>query len=208
MRSGAALGIALLALTGSLTACASEARSGGGDGVGERSRATAGTGSGSTGPTGEDTPLSEERVDDVTGVHTELGVEYATTPPMSGDHSQVPLVCDVYDEVVPDENAVHSLEHGAVWVTYDPDQVDEAGVEQLVDIALDGTDKLIVSPYEGLPAPVVVSAWNRQLRLTGPGDAGLDEFLAAYGDGHTSPEPQVSCDYGVGAGGQQVFPSA
>lgn len=194
--AGAAVGLALL----TLTACASEPGNGGGEGPS--------TGSTSTRTAGENTPLSEEIVGNVTGVHTELGVEYATTPPMSGDHSQVPLVCDVYDVAVIDEHAVHSLEHGAVWVTYDPDLVDEDGVEELVDIALDGTDKLIVSPYEGLPAPVVVSAWNRQLRLTGPGDGGLDDFLAAYGDGHTSPEPNVPCDYGVAADGQQVFPSA
>lgn len=198
MRAALAVGLSLFALT----ACASEASTG----------AVAGEEPAGAGATvrsaGEDTPLAEEIVGDATGVHTELGVEYATTPPMSGDHSQVPLVCGVYDEEVPDEHAVHSLEHGAVWVTYDPEQVDEAGVEQLVDIALDGTDKVIVSPYEGLPAPVVVSAWNRQLRLSGPDDAGLDDFLAAYADGHTSPEPNVSCGYGVGVGGEQVFPSA
>ena len=41
-------------------------------------------------------------------------------PPVGGDHNPVWMNCDgdVYKKPIPDVNAVHSLEHGAVWVTY------------------------------------------------------------------------------------------
>lgn len=43
---------------------------------------------------------------------------YNSNPPTSGDHYQVPLNWGVYSEPVQDEKAVHNLEHGGVWVTY------------------------------------------------------------------------------------------
>ena len=62
------------------------------------------------------------------GQHTEGNVDYAQTPPAGGPHDPVWQNCGFYTEPVRDENAVHSLEHGAVWITYLPslpqDQVD------------------------------------------------------------------------------------
>ena len=28
--------------------------------------------------------------------------------------------CGIYDKPVPSERAVHNLEHGAIWITYQP----------------------------------------------------------------------------------------
>lgn len=129
--------------------------------------------------------------------HTPMPVTYAETPPMGGPHHVLPLVCGTYEEPVPAEHAVHSLEHGVVWVTYDPGVVDEAGVRSLERLL---PEKAILSPHADLPTPVVVTAWDHQLALTGHRDRGLVDFLAEYGDGHTSPEPRVPCDYGVTPG--------
>ena len=52
--------------------------------------------------------------------HVAGPVAYSVTPPVGGDHSPVWLNCGVYDRPVPNERAVHDLEHGAVWVTYRP----------------------------------------------------------------------------------------
>src|SRR5882672_1849597 len=41
-------------------------------------------------------------------------------PPSGGAHNPTPLTCGYYDKQPPDEFAVHSLEHGAVWIAYDP----------------------------------------------------------------------------------------
>ena len=49
-------------------------------------------------------------------------IAYPISPPIGGDHSAAWQNCegDVYSAEVPKEHAVHSLEHGAVWVTYRP----------------------------------------------------------------------------------------
>ncbi|TFC21391.1 DUF3105 domain-containing protein [Cryobacterium glucosi] len=58
-----------------------------------------------------------------TSQHVTGTVKYNPLPPVGGDHSVTLLNCGVYSENVPNENAVHSLEHGAVWVTYDASTV-------------------------------------------------------------------------------------
>ncbi|MDO9396980.1 MAG: DUF3105 domain-containing protein, partial [Herbiconiux sp.] len=99
----------------------------------------------------------------LTSNHVEGSVDYAMTPPAGGDHAAVWLNCGVYSEPVPNENAVHALEHGAVWVTYDPTQVDEAGVETLRSKLPD--TYVVLSPFADLGAPVVASAWGNQVFL-------------------------------------------
>jgi hypothetical protein len=63
--------------------------------------------------------------------HKDGTLTYVTTPPVGGDHNPLWQNCmgDVYDQAIANEHAVHSLEHGAVWVTYKPgipqDQIDD-----------------------------------------------------------------------------------
>ncbi|MEO5852345.1 MAG: DUF3105 domain-containing protein [Nocardioides sp.] len=141
-----------------------------------------------------DADLSEVVVvEKPTSRHTESEVTYDQTPPAGGDHDPTWLECGVYDRPVREENAVHSLEHGTVWVTYRPG-LDEAGVATLAAAV---PDEAIVSPYDGLSSAVVVTVWGAQLALTGPDDPRLALFLTEYGDGHTSPEPSASCAGGV-----------
>ena len=102
--------------------------------------------------------------------HVTTAVTYAQTPPAGGEHAPVWLNCGTYPKPVPNENAVHAMEHGAVWVTYRPD-LPAAQVQQLRQAIPD--TYAVLSPYPGLPAPVVASAWGKQLALTtgmsGPG---------------------------------------
>ena len=125
--------------------------------------------------------------------HTTEDVTYPQDPPAGGAHAPIWLACGVYDEPVRDENAVHDLEHGSVWITHDPGlSADE--VEQL---AAQLPDNGIMSPREGLPSPVVVTVWGAQLRLDGADDARLGLFLEEYGDGRTAPELGVTCEGGT-----------
>ena len=55
----------------------------------------------------------------------------------------------------------------------------------------------MLSPYADQQAPVVVTVWDTQLALTGADDPRLEEFIARYGDGGSSPEPFASCEGGV-----------
>ncbi|RYP87022.1 DUF3105 domain-containing protein [Nocardioides guangzhouensis] len=125
-------------------------------------------------------------------VHTEDQVSYTQAPPVGGDHANEWLQCGRYDEPVREENMVHSLEHGTVWITYRPG-LPAADLRALADVL---PAKGVLSPYADQSAPVVVTVWNTQLRLAGADDQRLDEFVATYGDGGTSPEPFASCEGG------------
>jgi Protein of unknown function (DUF3105) len=128
----------------------------------------------------------------VTGTHTLRSVTYAEIPPHSGDHSLVWQRCGFYDEPVGNEHAVHSLEHGAVWITYQPDlPSDQVNVLR----AMAGAEEyLLVSPYDGLPAPVVVSAWNQQVQLDSVNDPRLDASVQDFISNPQAPEPDGGCD--------------
>lgn len=129
-------------------------------------------------------------------VHVAEPVTYDETPPMGGPHYTAWLNCGVYDAPVPNENAVHSMEHGAVWITYQPDLAAEE-VEELQD-AVAGETYTVLSPYPDLPSPIVLSAWNNQLAVDSADDPRVDAFLTRFVQGAQTPEPGASCSNGVG----------
>jgi hypothetical protein len=135
--------------------------------------------------------------------HTTDPVTYTETPPAGGPHDPVWLDCGSYTQPVRNENAVHALEHGTVWITYRPGT--SAADVQTLETALGSVKdkKTILSPYPGLPSPAVVTVWNAQLDLDSADDPRLQDFLDFYGDGHTAPEAAMaSC-----AGGKQIYAS-
>lgn len=125
--------------------------------------------------------------------HTRSEVDYPQNPPVGGQHAPVWLACGVFDEPVRDENVVHDLEHGTVWITHAP-SMSAADIESL---AAQLPDNGIMSPRGGLPSPVVVTVWGVQLQLDGADDERLGLFLEEYGDGHTAPEFGASCQGGT-----------
>ena len=123
--------------------------------------------------------------------HTEGPVEYTENPPVGGVHDSVWYTCQYYDTTIRTENAVHSLEHGAIWITFDPnlpqDQKDH--IKNLTE----EQGYIIASPVEGLPSPVVASSWNHQIQLQDANDDDLRRFIATYKQGPDTPEPGASC---------------
>lgn len=128
--------------------------------------------------------------------HVEEPVTYAQTPPVGGNHAPVWQNCGFYDVPIADENAVHSMEHGAVWITYRPDLPGEqvAALRRLAE----ARSYILVSPYPDLPAPVVASAWGEQLRLDATEDSRLDAFIRAFRLGPRAPEAGEPCTGGIG----------
>jgi hypothetical protein len=128
--------------------------------------------------------------------HTADPVPYPQIPPVGGPHDPVLQNCGFYDVPVRNENAVHSLEHGTVWITYSPDlPLDQ--VEALRALS-SGRTHVLVSPYPGLPAPVVASAWGEQLMLDGAYDPRLEQFINAFEQGPQNLEPGAPCSGGIG----------
>lgn len=172
--------LAALVLVGAVAAC------GGDDG----------DGSGSGDPT---VRPADEGIEGVLAIripssdHTTGTVDYDRRPPAGGDHHPTPAPCGFYRQAIPDEHIVHSLEHGAVWIAYDPDlgTDDVATLRALVDRQSD----TIATPYARLEpgAAVVVSAWARQLTLESVDDPRLEEFVEQYRKGAAAPEASVGC---------------
>ena len=52
--------------------------------------------------------------------HVQNAVAYPQRPGVGGDHAAVWTNCGIYTDPVNEQRAVHSLEHGAVWITYSP----------------------------------------------------------------------------------------
>ena len=130
--------------------------------------------------------------------HVNGRVNYPTSPPAGGEHNAAWQNCGFYTTSVTNELAVHSLEHGAVWITY------TAAVDQTVKNDLAAKAKasrhVLVSQYDDNPTPIVVSAWARQLRLDNYDGAIVDRFIDVYGvDGPTVPEKGASCRGGIGS---------
>ncbi len=132
--------------------------------------------------------------------HVEGTVDYDQNPPAGGPHNAVWLNCGIYTEPVPNENAVHSLEHGAVWVTYDPAMSDE-DLETLRTWL--PSSYVILSPYEGMDTAIAVSAWDAQLKVDSASDERIGEFFEEYWRSQNAPEPGAACTGGIDAAGQQ-----
>lgn len=128
--------------------------------------------------------------------HVEEDIAFGELPPVGGQHRNIWQNCGIYEEVVEPAYAVHSMEHGAMWITYQPDLDDDA-VAELQDIVR-GESFIILSPYPGLRSPVVLSAWQVQLELDGVDNGRISDFIEQYRVGPYTPERGASCTNGVG----------
>lgn len=117
-------------------------------------------------------------------------------PPAGGEHFNVWQNCGIYAEPIQTGNAVHSMEHGAVWITYQPDlPADEiAALEQLVR----GQTFLLLSPFPDQRSPIVLTSWGIQLELESASDRRVDNFIERYRLGSLTPELGGVCTQGVG----------
>ena len=129
--------------------------------------------------------------------HVAGPVRYAVVPPVGGPHNETWMNAGIYTTPVPSERAIHNLEHGAVWITYNPD-LPSAQVTQLTTFvtkqsaiveppasagAASTSNRYIdLSPWAGttLPSPIVISAWGHQLRVSTPTDPRLQQFVDAF----------------------------
>jgi Protein of unknown function (DUF3105) len=136
------------------------------------------------------------------GMHTLPGqrVAYDKHPPLGGAHDEVWAACNgiVYTRPVRTEHMVHSLEHGALWIAYDPKALTEPDIATLA-AKVDGQPYLMLSPYPDLDQPISLQAWNHQLKLERVDDERVDQFIQALRDNeYTAPEPGAPCEIDPG----------
>jgi hypothetical protein len=126
----------------------------------------------------------------------DVRVAYTHTPPFGGRHDQVWAACNgvVYDKPVRSENLVHSTEHGAVWIAYDPARIQGGDVAALAALVQD-KPYMVMSPFPDMPSPISLQSWGHQLAVDSVTDPRIDQFIAALRvNPNTHPEPGASCD--------------
>ena len=192
--AAALLALSLVALAG---ACGESDDDDSSSPEGDDARATSG---------GELIGPADEGIDGVqayridSNAHTEENLTYEPSPPTGGEHFPVPATCGFYETDPPtDELIVHDLEHGAIWIAYDPDLAD-AQVTALSTLVAQQA-KVIATPRADMPSPIVVSAWGRQLALDSVDDPRLVQFITTYRNSQNAPEPNAACQ---GAGTPSV----
>jgi Protein of unknown function (DUF3105) len=109
--------------------------------------------------------------------------------PAGGPHYSRPLAVGVYAARVPDGNAVHSLEHGIVWITYQPDQITDAELDTLKHIASQFEADTILSPRPENSSPIIIVSWERRLTQTRLDPLPLHNFVET--NRNRAPEPGV-----------------
>ncbi len=131
--------------------------------------------------------------------HVGTPVTYDQSPPVGGPHDPEWADCTgtVYDVDIRHENAVHSLEHGAVWITYDPDAIADGDLAVLEDL-VDGNEYTLLSPYAGLGSPISLQSWNHQLFVDSADDVRVEQFVDFLKTNATVegayPEVGASCE--------------
>ncbi|MER8001654.1 DUF3105 domain-containing protein [Streptomyces sp. NPDC095613] len=131
--------------------------------------------------------------------HVTENVSYPMTPPVGGDHNQVWMNCegDVYKDPIPNVNAVHSLEHGAVWVTYN----EKAAADDVKKLGerVEKTPYSLMSPVKEQSGALMLSAWGKQVTVDSATDPRVEQFFTKYVQGSQTPEPGAACTGGMGS---------
>lgn len=122
---------------------------------------------------------------------------YNSDPPTSGPHSATPAPCGIYRQPVPDVAYLHSMEHGAIVVQYDPD-LSQDQIEELEEIGRDVGGEIIVAPRPDNPAPLALTAWTKRLLLDVVDADVIGGFEREFGN--RSPEPAAQCPFQIDEG--------
>ncbi|WP_025272156.1 DUF3105 domain-containing protein [Haloglycomyces albus] len=142
--------------------------------------------------------LSHPQVAQRTHIDPGTYVDYGQYPPVGGDHYPQWQQCNgvVYNGAIDNRHAVHSLEHGAVWVTYDPEELSEDDVSTLA-VKVDGRDATMMSQYPDQGSPVSVQAWGFQLTVDSADDERIEEFMDRFARASDNTmEPGAVCSRG------------
>ena len=113
-------------------------------------------------------------------INADQRVAYNRYPPVGGPHDGTWANCTgiVYDTAVRSENMVHTLEHGAVWITYNPDTISAADLATLKSL-VQGQPYTTLSPYPGLDSTISLQAWAHQLKVDSASDERVKQFITA-----------------------------
>lgn len=110
---------------------------------------------------------------------------YNSNPPTSGSHYTQPANWGVYQTPLMDEQALHNLEHGGIWISYK--NIDDDTKGKLETIAKANGGSIIMSPRETNDSKIALASWTRLEKLDAYDEGKVLEFIKA--NKNKSPEP-------------------
>ena len=126
------------------------------------------------------------------GQHTGAEVQYETVPPVSGEHRSNAAPCGVHGQQFEDELMVHTLEHGAVGLAYDP-TLDPEDIKALEEIVGEYDSHVFSVPYEGMETSISLLAWGHMIRLDELDEEVVTGFIEEFRRGGDAPEANQAC---------------
>lgn len=111
--------------------------------------------------------------------------EYITNPPTSGDHYANASAWGIFLKPLADEQAVHNLEHGGIWISYK--DLDEESLAKLVAFAKEHSQSVILSPRKENDSNIALASWERLDQMETLDMERVENFYK--GNKNKSPEP-------------------
>ncbi|WP_459194612.1 DUF3105 domain-containing protein [Halosimplex sp. J119] len=146
---------------------------------------------------GDQSVISQVETEASTGnSHVQPGtnIDYQTVPPTSGTHYRGTWEdAGFYTEQKQLGSLVHSLEHGAIVVYYDPAEISDAGEDGLRGWANNQTGQwrnfiAVPNPNDDPEATYVLTAWEKRLTMDQYDAGKVRAFVAEYvGRGPENP---------------------
>ena len=137
----------------------------------------------------------EYKVESRTHIPTGTKVtNYNSNPPNSGDHWGAPAKNGIYDNALPDEELVHNLEHGYIWISYRPaaqasesspsadlkpgiSVEDKKSLEELVN---KDDWKMVLAPRDTNDSVIALASWGRVLKMDSLNLDKVKGFIRVY----------------------------
>lgn len=117
--------------------------------------------------------------------------EYNSNPPTSGWHYAQPANWGVYQEELPDEQLIHNLEHGGIWISYK--DVDQETKSNLETVSRKYPGSVALTPRSANDAKIILASWGRLLKLESFDEMKVVDFIKA--NRNKSPEPLAMSNF-------------
>lgn len=118
---------------------------------------------------------------------------YNSNPPTSGWHYRQPADWGIYTAELPDEQVIHNLEHGGIWISYRHD-ITEDQRKVLTEIASKYTSKVILTPRANNDEPIAVAAWQRLMKFKTPLSKDQQELIISFIEQYKNRGPEFISD--------------
>ncbi len=126
---------------------------------------------------------------------TDLGYNLSKAIPMGGAHHPAWATCKAYTTPVAAEYAIHSMEHGAIWIAYDS-SLKGSEVKALTAYAKNDPF-ILLTPVKKAPNLITITAWGFKLKLKKATDPRIKDFIDTYKNSKSTPELGAPCQDGI-----------